>query len=82
MTKTRAGAVLAAVAMAVAAGIGTAHADPAPPPSPGYQIPGPSGPVLPGVQTYPPRCLRAMLACGFEYDPDTGRWNPSDPGGA
>jgi hypothetical protein len=52
----------------------TAGADPTPPPSPGYQIPGPSGPEFPGAQTYPPQCLRNMRACGFEYNPDTGAW--------
>ena len=39
-------AVAAVVAMVVAAG--TAGSDPTPAPGPGYQIPGPSGPVLPG----------------------------------
>jgi hypothetical protein len=57
------------------AAAGTAGADPTPPPSPGYQIPGPSGPEFPGAQTYPPQCLRNMRACGFEYDPDTGAWS-------
>jgi hypothetical protein len=52
-----------------------ANADPTPPPSP-YQIPGPSGPVFPGTQTYPPQCARNMLACGFRYHPDTGTWQP------
>jgi hypothetical protein len=42
------------------------------PKTPGYQIPGPSGPEFPGAQTYPPQWLRNMRACGFEYDPDTG----------
>jgi hypothetical protein len=53
------------------------HADPTPAPSPGYQIAGPSGPVLPGVQTYAPVCLRYPPACGLEYDPGTATWNPS-----
>jgi hypothetical protein len=71
----------AAVAAMVVVAPGTAGADPTPPPSPGYQIPGASGPVLPGVQVYPPRCLAQPLACGLHYDPSTGTWNPSDPGG-
>jgi hypothetical protein len=63
--------------VAAAAGIAQnatppAAADPTPPPGPGYQIPGPSGPQFPGTQVYPPRCLEAMLACGFRYDPGTG----------
>jgi hypothetical protein len=66
-------AVLAAVMGIVAP---TAAADPTPAPSPGYQIAGPSGPQFPGTQTYPPRCLEAMLACGFRYHPDTGTWPP------
>jgi hypothetical protein len=66
-------AVVAALAVAVA---GAAGADPTPAPTPGYQIAGPSGPMLPGVQTYPPQCLRNMLACGFRYDPGTGTWQP------
>jgi hypothetical protein len=59
--------VLAAVAVAamVVAAPGTAGADPTPAPTPGYQIPTPSGPVLPGAEVYPPRCLAAMLSCGF-----------------
>jgi hypothetical protein len=69
----------AAVAAMVVVAPGTAGADPTPPP--GYQIPGASGPVLPGVQVYPPRCLAQPLACGLHYDPSTGTWNPSDPGG-
>ena len=74
-------AALAALGLATAAlaTAGTAGADPTSPPSLGYQIPGPAGPEFPGAQIYPPRCLRAMLACGFEYDPSTGTWNaPSD----
>jgi hypothetical protein len=55
-----------------------AAADPTPAPSPGYQIPAPSGPMLPGVQTYPPRCLAQPLACGLRYGPGTGTWNPRD----
>jgi hypothetical protein len=66
-------AVLAASAVVIA---GTANADPTPAPSPGYQIAGPSGPQFPGTQVYPPRCLEAMLACGFRYHPDTGTWQP------
>jgi hypothetical protein len=73
-------AALLAVAAMVVASAGTAGADPTPPPTPGYQIPGPSGPEFPGAQVYPPRCLRQMLACGFRYAPDTGTWNSSDPG--
>jgi hypothetical protein len=65
-----------AVIATMVAAAGTAHADPTPPPSPGYQIPGPSGPQFPGVQTYPPQCLRNMLACGFRYEPGSGTWQP------
>ena len=76
---TRLMATLAALVTASVASAGVAGADPTPPPSPGYQIPTPSGPEFPGAQVYPPRCLRAMRACGFEYDPNTGAWNaPSD----
>ena len=63
-----------AVIATMVAAAGTAHADPTPPP--GYQIPGPSGPQFPGVQTYPPQCLRNMLACGFRYEPGSGTWQP------
>lgn len=75
MTVIKAGAVLVAVVIAMAAGTGTAGADPTPPPAPGYQIPTPAGPQFPGAQVYPPRCLAAMLACGFRYDPSTGTWD-------
>jgi hypothetical protein len=68
-------ALCAVVALVVGA-TGTAAADPTPAPSPGYQIAGPSGPQFPGTQVYPPRCLEAMLACGFRYHPDTGTWQP------
>jgi hypothetical protein len=72
-------AAVAAAAVVVAAG--TAGADPTPQPTPGYQIAGPSGPVFPGTQVYPPRCLEAMMSCGFRYDPGTGTWNaPSGNG--
>jgi hypothetical protein len=74
---TRLVAALAALGLATAAP-GTAGADPTPSPGPGYQIPGPSGPQFPGTQVYPPRCLEAMLACGFRYDPGTGTWRPGD----
>lgn len=67
--------VLAVAAMVVVAP-GIAGADPTPSPGPGYQIPGRSGPQFPGTQVYPPRCLAAMLACGFKYDPGTGTWQP------
>jgi hypothetical protein len=66
----------AAVAAMVATAPGAAVADPTPAPSPGYQIPGPSGPQFPGVQTYQPHCLAAPLSCGFRYHPDTGTWQP------
>ncbi len=75
--------LLALSAVLIAAGAqfcAPASADPAPPPGPGYQIPGSSGPVFPGVQTYPPRCLEAMLACGFHYDPGAGTWQQSGTG--
>jgi len=55
---------------------GTASADPASAATPGYQIPGPSGPVFPGTQVYQPTCLVAPLACGLRYDPGTGTWRP------
>ena len=65
--------VLAAAAVAaMVAAAGTAGADPTPSPGPGYQIAG----QLPGVEQYPPQCLRNMLACGFRYDAGTGAWNP------
>jgi hypothetical protein len=44
--------IAAAMAAMVVAAPGTAGADPTPPTP--YQIPGPNGPVLGGVQTYPP----------------------------
>ena len=72
--------LICAAVLAAAAVVGmvapTAAADPTPTPSPGYQIPGPNGPEFPGAQAYPPRCLHAMLACGFRYDPGTGTWGP------
>jgi hypothetical protein len=69
-------ALCAVVALVFAVPPGTAAADPTPQPTPGYQIAGPSGPQFPGTQVYPPRCLDAMLACGFRYHPDTGTWQP------
>jgi hypothetical protein len=66
--------VLAVAAMVIAAP--AAGADPDPSPVPPYQIPGPSGPVLPGVQTYQPTCLVAPLACNLKYNPQTGTWQP------
>jgi hypothetical protein len=80
MTVIKGAVAAAALAVAAVAGAGTAGADPMPSPGPGYQIPGSSGPEFPGVQQYPPRCLRAMLACGFHYDPGTATWTRSDPG--
>jgi hypothetical protein len=71
-------ALCAVVALVIGA-TGTAHADPTPAPSPGYQIPTPNGPVFPGIQTYPPRCLTAPLACGLRYDPGMGTWNAPPP---
>ncbi|MGA8124106.1 MAG: hypothetical protein WB967_07740 [Mycobacterium sp.] len=76
MTKKLICAVVLVVAAMVVAAPGTAGADPTPSPSPGYQIAGPAGPQFPGTQVYPPRCLEAMLACGFKYDPGTGTWQP------
>jgi len=67
-------AAAAVAAMVVTAG--TAHADPTPPPSP-YQIPTPSGPAFPGVQTDQPTCLVAPLACAMRYDPSRGVWLPA-----
>jgi hypothetical protein len=72
--------LLAVVFMLLAAGakfLAPAHADPTPAPSPGYQIPTPAGPVFPGVQSYPPRCLVAPLSCSMQYDAGSGTWNPS-----
>jgi hypothetical protein len=68
--------VAAVVAAMMATAAGTAHADQTPSPSPGYQIPGPDGPVLPGLQNYPPACLDYPPACGFRYNPGTGTWQP------
>jgi len=59
-------AAAAVAAMVIAAP--TAGADPTPPPTP-YQIPTNAGPVLGGVQTYPPICLVAPLACALRYTP-------------
>lgn len=69
-------AVLAVAMAAMVATAGAAGADPTPQPTPGYQIAGPGGPEFPGTQVYPPRCLAAMLSCGFRYHPDTGTWQP------
>lgn len=66
------------VALAVLAALGSAvpaHADPTPS-GPGYQIPGPSGPLFPGAQTYAPRCAAYPPACGLRFDPGTQTWNP------
>ena len=73
-------AIAAALITTMLAAAGTAGADP-PPPSepPGYQIPTPSGAQFPGAETYPPRCLSAMLSCGFRYDAGTGTWNAPQP---
>ena len=49
--------------------------DPAQPTTP-YQVPTPSGPVLPGNQQLPPICLHAMQSCGFSLDPGTMTWQP------
>ena len=76
MTKLITGVAAVLVALSTA---GTAGADPTPPPSPGYQIPGPNGPQFPGAETYPSRCLSAMLSCGFRYDAGTGTWNAPQP---
>lgn len=70
-------AVLAAAALAAMVIVAPpAAADPTPPPTP-YQIPGPNGPVLGGVQTYQPTCLVAPLACAMRYDPSRGVWLPT-----
>jgi hypothetical protein len=65
------------VVAAILAGAGTAGADPTPAPVPPYQIAGPSGPVLPGVQTYQPVCLEFPMACAMRYDPSRGVWLPT-----
>jgi hypothetical protein len=70
--------VIAAVAVAAP---GIAGADPTPAPSPGYQIPTPGGgSAFPGVQTCPPICGVAPLACALHYDPGTGTWQPTSAG--
>jgi hypothetical protein len=68
-------AVAAVAAMVAAAGI--AHADPAPPPGP-YVIPGPSGPVVGGLSTLPPRCAVQPRACQLTWNPNTGTWERGD----
>ena len=71
------GVAVAAVVAVVVGAPGTANADPDPTPGPAYQIPTPGGgSAFPGVQTYPPRCLVAPLACGLHYEPGTGTWQP------
>jgi hypothetical protein len=50
--------------------------DPTPSPSPVCEIPGPSGPILPGAQRLPPVWADFPQACGFHYDPGTGTWQP------
>jgi hypothetical protein len=74
--------VLAAAAVAATvAAAAPAGADPDPTPSPGYQIPTPSGgSAFPGVQTYPPICGVAPLACALHYDAGTGTWQPTSAG--
>jgi hypothetical protein len=73
--------LICAVVLAVAAVVGivapTASADPTPAPVPPYQIAEPSGPVLPGVQTYQPVCLEFPMACAMRYDPSRGVWLPT-----
>jgi hypothetical protein len=76
MTKQLIFAAVLAAAAVVGIVAPTASADPTPAPVPPYQIAGPSGPVLPGVQTYQPTCLVAPLACAMRYDPGTGTWQP------
>jgi hypothetical protein len=57
----------------------TAGADPtpapAPAPDPGYQIAGPSGPVVGGLRTLPPICGVQPRACAGKWNPDTGAWD-------
>jgi hypothetical protein len=84
MMNTMRNIVLAAAAVAaMVVGAPTAGADPTPAPSPGYQIPTPAGgSAFPGVQTYPPQCLRNMLACGFKpWNPSTGTFDAPTGGG-
>jgi hypothetical protein len=76
MTKQLIFAAVLAAAAVVGIVAPTASADPTPAPVPPYQIAGPSGPVLPGVQTYQPVCLEYPTACALRYDPDTGTWQP------
>jgi hypothetical protein len=74
-----AAAAVAAMVIAAAAPAGADPTDPTPPTP--YQIPSNAGPVLGGVQTYPPVCLTAPLACGLRYDPGAGTWDaPSGTG--
>jgi hypothetical protein len=51
-----------------------AGADPTPPPSP-YQIQGPNGPVVGGLQTLPPICAVQPRACAGNWNPRTGTWD-------
>jgi hypothetical protein len=74
-------AAAAAVAAIVVAAAGTAGADPTPAPTPGFQVPTPGGgSAFPGVQTYPPICGVAPLACALRYHADTGTWQPTSAG--
>jgi hypothetical protein len=77
-----AGAVLVAAFIALAlalvpTGRDMVLCDPSPSPTVPYQVPGPSGPVLPANEVLPPICGVYMRACGFTYDPGTGTWGPS-----
>jgi hypothetical protein len=64
------------VAVAAAVLVAPIPVDDPTPPTP-YQVPSPSGPVLPGNQVLPPVCLHAMQACGYTLDPGTMTWQPS-----
>ena len=83
MTTVRNVVLAAAAVAAMVVAAGTAGADPGTPqpPSPAYQIPTPGGgSAFPGVQTYPPICGVAPLACALHYDAGTGTWQPTSAG--
>jgi hypothetical protein len=68
--------ILLSLAAAAIFGAPVAAADPDPSPSVPYQVPSPSGPVLPGNEQLPPVCAHAMQTCGYSLDPGTMTWQP------